>query len=88
MKMIWCCWHQRNSDHFAVRRAVEPSLNVVFLEDLAAVCGVAIAAAFLGLSSYYNSHIPDAVGSILIGGLLGMASSFIIKTNGSHLVGL
>ena len=49
----------------------DPCVNVVLLEDLAAVAGVAIAGGAMGLSYHYGSHIPDAVGSIAIGGLLG-----------------
>uniref|UniRef100_A0A915IPZ3 Zinc transporter 9 n=1 Tax=Romanomermis culicivorax TaxID=13658 RepID=A0A915IPZ3_ROMCU len=65
----------------------EPSLNVVLLEDCASVLGVSIAAISLALSQILNSHVPDAIGSIAIGGLLGVVASFIIYTNSAHLVG-
>jgi zinc transporter 9 len=42
-------------------------VNVVLLEDLAAVAGVALAAGCLGLSHHTGSHVPDALGSIFIG---------------------
>lgn len=35
----------------------------------------------------YGSHIPDAVGSLLVGGLLGGVASFIIYSNVAGLVG-
>lgn len=65
----------------------EPSLNVVLLEDLAAVGGVTIAAGCLGLSLYINSTIPDALGSMAVGGLLGAVASFIVYSNSNYLVG-
>lgn len=62
-------------------------MNVVLLEDLAAVLGVSVAALCMGLSTMYNSHVPDAIGSFLVGGLLGAVASFIIYTNVAALVG-
>lgn len=62
-------------------------MNVVLLEDAAAVIGVTVAATCMGLSSYLNSPIPDACGSLLIGGILGTVASFIIYTNVAALVG-
>ncbi|VDL72087.1 unnamed protein product [Nippostrongylus brasiliensis] len=53
-----------------VRTSADPSLNVVLLEDTAAVSGVAIALCAVSLSSLLNSPIPDSVGSIMIGCLL------------------
>ncbi|XP_065339223.1 proton-coupled zinc antiporter SLC30A9, mitochondrial [Cloeon dipterum] len=70
-----------------VLRGQDPSVNVVLLEDLAAVLGVAIAGTCMGLTVHYGSHIPDAVGSLLVGGLLGTVASFIIYTNTAALVG-
>ena len=45
----------------------DPCVNVVLLEDLAAVAGVVIAGGCMGLSHYTGSHVPDAVGSVIIG---------------------
>ncbi|CAJ0600109.1 unnamed protein product [Cylicocyclus nassatus] len=70
-----------------VRTSADPSLNVVLLEDTAAVSGVAIALCAVSLSSLLDSPIPDSIGSILIGCLLGTVASFIIRTNAAHLVG-
>ncbi|XP_065581390.1 proton-coupled zinc antiporter SLC30A9, mitochondrial-like isoform X3 [Artemia franciscana] len=70
-----------------IRRGSDPTVNVVLLEDLAAVLGVSIAAGCMALSTYLNSPIPDALGSVLIGGLLGGVASFIIYTNTAALVG-
>ena len=45
----------------------DPCVNVVLLEDMAAVLGVAIAGGSMALSLHLGSHIPDAMGSIAIG---------------------
>lgn len=68
-------------------RAEDPTVNVVLLEDAAAVVGVTVAATFMGLTSYFNTPIYDAVGSLIVGGLLGVVASFIIYTNSGALVG-
>ena len=34
-----------------------------------------------------GSHIPDAIGSIVIGGLLGTVATFMIWSNTNNLVG-
>lgn len=65
----------------------DPCVNVVLLEDLAAVLGVVIAGGSMALSLHLGSHIPDAMGSIVIGGLLGSVASFMIYTNSAALVG-
>merc|ERR1712029_213661 len=65
----------------------DPCVNVVLLEDTAAVMGVVFAASAMGLSVYTGSHVPDALGSIAIGGLLGGVATFMIVTNTNALVG-
>ena len=65
----------------------DPCVNVVLLEDAAAVVGVVIAAGCMGLSHLTASHIPDAGGSVLIGGLLAGVASFMITSNSGALVG-
>ena len=70
-----------------VEGGYDPCVNVVLLEDMAAVMGVMIAGGAMGMSTVLGSHIPDAVGSVLIGGLLGTVASFMIYTNATALVG-
>lgn len=70
-----------------VYRGNDPSVIVVFLEDLAAVASVMVTGVCMGLTSYYHTHIPDAIGSLLVGSLLGTVASFIIYTNVAALVG-
>lgn len=70
-----------------ILRGQDPSVNVVMLEDMAAVLGVGVAGLCMGLSSITNSPIPDSIGSLLVGGLLGGVASFIIYSNVAALVG-
>lgn len=41
----------------------------------------------MAAASHLNSPIPDAVGSLLVGGLLEAVASFIIYSNSAALVG-
>ncbi|EDW10547.1 uncharacterized protein Dmoj_GI18486, isoform A [Drosophila mojavensis] len=66
----------------------DPCVNVVLCEDAAAVTGVVVAAGCMGLSSLTGSPIFDAIGSLVIGGLLAAVASFIIYTNANALVGV
>ena len=70
-----------------VLSGLDPCVNVVLLEDAAAVAGVMIAAGCMGLSEVTGSHVPDAFGSLAIGGLLGAVSAFMISSNSGALVG-
>lgn len=70
-----------------VRRGQDPSVNVVLMEDLAAVTGVAVASSCMYMSYVSHTHIPDAVGSLIIGSILAGVSAFIIKTNSNALLG-
>lgn len=68
-------------------RSSDPSVNVVLLEDTAAVAGVILAAGCMALSQYTGNPLYDAAGCILVGTLLGGVASFIILTNVGALVG-
>lgn len=57
------------------------------MEDLAAVLGVLVAGSCMAAASVWNSPVPDAVGSLLVGVLLGAVASFIIYSNSAALVG-
>lgn len=70
-----------------VARGQDPCVNVVLTEDLAAVLSVGLAATCMGLSTVTGSSIPDAVGSLLVGCMLGAVASFIIYTNVAALMG-
>jgi cation diffusion facilitator family transporter len=70
-----------------VMASSDPTLRAVFAEDVAALAGLAIAAAGLGLQQATGSPVPDAVGSILVGLLLGVVAIVLINRNRRFLIG-
>jgi len=65
----------------------DPTLRAVFAEDAAALAGLVIAAAGLAAHQLSGSAIPDAVASIGVGLLLGVAAIVLINQNRRFLVG-
>lgn len=65
----------------------DPTVRAVFFEDAAALVGIVIAAGGIALHEATGSTVPDAVGSILVGVLLGYVAFVLIRRNLQQLVG-
>lgn len=70
-----------------VRRTHNPEVAVVLLEDGAAVCGLGVALAGIGLSWLTGNHLFDAVASVAIGVLLCCVAGLLAVKMKGLLIG-
>ena len=81
---------QRDFPHLSWRERInraDPSTLSVFLEDVIAVLGIVVVSVSLLLAYYTGNTLWDAVGSIVIAGLLGLVAVMLIIKNRSYLIG-
>lgn len=70
-----------------IRTSKVPELPVVVLEDSAALVGLVLALAGVGLAELTNNPVWDAIGTIAIGALLIMVAAVLVVETKSLLLG-
>ena len=71
-----------------IRTGDDPTNVAVLLEDGIAILGISFALIGIWLSYHYQTGIPDAIASIIIGILLGVLALVLAHANGRLLIGV
>ncbi len=71
----------------AIRRSKDPTVFTVLFEDTAAMLGLVIAAAGLGIGQYFGLPVMDGVASVTIGLLLAVTAAMLAYESQSLLTG-
>ncbi|HEY6940501.1 cation diffusion facilitator family transporter [Dokdonella sp.] len=79
--------HPTGSVLAAIRRSKDPGTFTVFLEDSVALAGLVVAAVGIGVAHAIDRPEADALASILIAVLLGLASIFLARETKALLIG-
>lgn len=70
-----------------LRNSDDPTMTTVFYEDSAALVGLLVAAAGVGLHELTGSTLPDAVASLVIAAILAWVAFELARTNRHLLIG-
>ncbi len=70
-----------------VREGADPATVAILLEDGAAVLGLVVAAGGIGLTYVTGNPIWDALGSIVVGAVLGLVAYYLVRENRELLLG-
>lgn len=82
---------EARAEHLSIRQLLrvsdDPTMTTVFYEDSAALVGLLVAAAGVGLHELTGSSVPDAVASLVIAAVLAGVAFELARANRHLLIG-